>query len=105
MLVRRRLRGLIPAVAGDVVLFLDQHRQQFLSRHPHNQIGLIARIHPALANIPDDRAVIALGIGLTASVAKSTLRISICGFMTARPPTHSAGLESQSAWKSEAAAG
>jgi hypothetical protein len=48
----------LPAVAGNVVLLLDQYRLQLLFRHAGDQIGLVAGIDAAPANIPCFRYVI-----------------------------------------------
>jgi hypothetical protein len=51
--VKSRFGGaLILALARNSVLLLDQHRLQFLFRHPHNQIGLVAQITAVSARIP-----------------------------------------------------
>jgi len=86
---------IIFTVARNVVLFLDQHRQQFLSRHPRNQIGLVARIHPTLSNIADDCAIIApcpRGVALICQsdrelVEKFTLARAARQIVGMRPPS------------------
>jgi hypothetical protein len=59
--MRGSARGIAPALAGYVELFLDEHGLQLRFGQPGNEIRLVARIPPRLAHIPGEGAVMPAG--------------------------------------------